>query len=593
VTKSFVLLALGLGAWLVAERVIVDAELSLWARAVAGLSLIAGCVLDGRAVRGAHTELARGFGFRFAASCLLVSSFFAYLALDLARVNVVSPLVFAAWLLPLVSGLLSRIAVERAFRASPFDGARLTDQALTGGGLSVLCWLLFVLNQQVFMRDVRRDVSLDPVSAPSGQVRELVEKLQGDIELVLFFAPDSEVRSAVEPYFRALAELSPRLSVRYTELTLERELAQRHRVRGNGFGLFVTGNAERERGETFEIGRKLDDARRVLRTLDAHVGNHLSVLVEPPRYVYLTTGHGERSVAGDIEESSGRRLHDFERLLARFNVRVRRLGLQDGLGREVPENAAAVLVLGPERPFLDEELSVLERYLARGGALWLSVEPHTEHGLGRLLGRLGVTPSTGTLLCMESHFVRAHNAGDRELVHAHRLVPHPITEQALRSQKGRGAVLLRTSALSVMTPVASSLPTSLLDSEPDCFVDADDDLELSAGEAKGRRSLLVAIDEVEGVVGARVVVSGDADLATDQVLRNDVNTYLALGIVRFLLRQGGTAQSIVMDTDLPVLQLPEQERVWFYTSTFGAPLALLLVAMILRGRARARSPKAG
>jgi hypothetical protein len=194
---------------------------------------------------------------------------------------------------------------------------------------------------------------------------------------------------------------------------------------------------------------------------------------------------------------------------------------------------------------------------------------------------------------MESHFVRAHNAGDRELVHAHRLVPHPITEQALRSQKGRGAVLLRTSALSVMTPVASSLPTSLLDSEPDCFVDADDDLELSAGEAKGRRSLLVAIDEVEGVVGARVVVSGDADLATDQVLRNDVNTYLALGIVRFLLRQGGTAQSIVMDTDLPVLQLPEQERVWFYTSTFGAPLALLLVAMILRGRARARSPKAG
>ena len=83
-------------------------------------------------------------------------------------------------------------------------------------------------------------------------------------------------------------------------------------------------------GEVFEVGKDLSHARMVLKMLDAHVANHLSPLVTPARRVYLTRGHGERSSLGDVEESRGRKLVDFERLPAGTPFRMALLALDVG-----------------------------------------------------------------------------------------------------------------------------------------------------------------------------------------------------------------------------------------------------------------------
>jgi ABC-type uncharacterized transport system involved in gliding motility auxiliary subunit len=56
----------------------------------------------------------------------------------------------------------------------------------------------------------------------------------------------------------------------------------------------------------------------------------------------------------------------------------------------VPADAAAVLVVGARRPFLDPEVAALGAFAARGGHLGIFLEPEVEAGLDPLLTALGV-----------------------------------------------------------------------------------------------------------------------------------------------------------------------------------------------------------
>lgn len=57
---------------------------------------------------------------------------------------------------------------------------------------------------------------------------------------------------------------------------------------------------------------------------------------------------------------------------------------------DVPADAAAVVIAGPTRPFFDNELAALARYAARGGALFVAIDPRSQTNLYGLLERFGV-----------------------------------------------------------------------------------------------------------------------------------------------------------------------------------------------------------
>jgi len=54
---------------------------------------------------------------------------------------------------------------------------------------------------------------------------------------------------------------------------------------------------------------------------------------------------------------------------------LKNLGLSQGLATDVPDDADIVMVLGPSQPFAPEELASLQRYAARGGKLFLALDP--------------------------------------------------------------------------------------------------------------------------------------------------------------------------------------------------------------------------
>ena len=99
-----------------------------------------------------------------------------------------------------------------------------------------------------------------------------------------------------------------------------------------------------------------------------------------------STGHDERAIEGE-EAGEGGGLARAAEALRNENYQVEPLLL--AAKGDVPEDADVVIVAGPTRPLLDDELAALDRYLARGGALFALVDPRARHGPRRRAARVG------------------------------------------------------------------------------------------------------------------------------------------------------------------------------------------------------------
>ena len=142
-------------------------------------------------------------------------------------------------------------------------------------------------------------------------------------------------------------------------------------------------------------------ARKKLKTLDGEVGKALIALARGQLTAYVTTGHGE--ITWDKGVMAPRSAQGVKQLLELWNFKVKKLSLTDGLGDAIPDDADVVLILGPTKPFIEAEISALERYLDGGGALLVAAEPKIgqsalrSDGLDPLLKKLGVEREDGVL----------------------------------------------------------------------------------------------------------------------------------------------------------------------------------------------------
>lgn len=104
--------------------------------------------------------------------------------------------------------------------------------------------------------------------------------------------------------------------------------------------------------------------------------------------VYFLQGHGERPLEGD----QGAMATAIAALGDR-GFEGKPLSLTDNA--QIPEDAAIVAIIGPQRPLLPGEVTLLREYSDRGGNLMILLDPQVEPvdaGLGPLLETWGIQP---------------------------------------------------------------------------------------------------------------------------------------------------------------------------------------------------------
>jgi ABC-type uncharacterized transport system involved in gliding motility auxiliary subunit len=220
----------------------------------------------------------------------------------------------------------------------------------------------------------RWDVSEAHVHSLSDQTKKVLAGLNQDLQVVAFYPnlDQPKARELLDKY----VYVSDKVKVEYADPNSRPDLVERYKVQPDKIGegmLFVKLGPESVQVEQPDESKLTNAIVKLTRR------GH--------KQVYFVTGHNERPVEGKGADGKEGFAHAAE-ALRNENYRFAPLVLAQKA--DVPDDADVVIIAGPTRPFLPTERDALERYLERGGALLVMVDPRAQTNLGEDLARWGV-----------------------------------------------------------------------------------------------------------------------------------------------------------------------------------------------------------
>lgn len=500
----------------------------------------------------------------------------------------------ALWPILVGGSLLALVFGERAYapmrQAKIVEARRVRVSTAVGLEIAVAAAFLAFVGFVASERDIKLDMSYFRTSKPSGSTAEIAKSFTEPLKMVLFFPDVNEVRADVEAYARDLVHMaSGRVQMESYDRFAQPKLAEQYRVSKDGTLVLASG----ERKETIPLGTEIDSARSKLRTLDREVQKSLLKIAREKRTVYLTSGHGELADPQPPDLVLERPpVAMFKKLLEGANLTVKSLGTAQGLGNVVPDDAAAVFVLGPTAPLLQEELEALGRYLERGGRVLMALDTERAVDVGGLLKPLGLAFQP-TPLAHERAFVpRRRNDSDHLVIATNRFSSHASVTTLSRHSSQLGVVLVAPGALDKADGTATGKDAPKIDfvvkSMPETFADANGNFVFdAASEKQAIYNLAAAVSKKVPATAdgknkddkpeLRAFVVTDADVFGDAALTNVLgNLYLAADAVRWVIGEEKFAGEVAStEEDIKIEHTHQKDILWFYGTIFGMPALVL------------------
>lgn len=608
-------------------------RIPLLALGVAGLLVAAGWRLRAwRRAEGEERAIAAVFAFGTLGCLVGVACFVPVteggvelLNLDFERVTerlrlqrfffAVAPIVLSCSLLP-VLGAQWAAGKGGSEGALPVDALRARETSAAALSLGVAGAALMLVGYVTTALDRTADFSYFKTSRPGEAVREIVMSLEGPLEAAFFFPPVNAVKDEALEYFRKLARATNRVAVEEYDRFVDLEAAADYGARRDGsIFLRVAGRTEQVR-----LPLELDDGRSELRVLDSRVQRALLLLVRERRYAYLTTGHGELNDplgADPAEDPANQWMRDLRRgterstqpparlevlrnLLTTVNYEAREFGIAQGLGHRIPNDAAMVMIIGPQTPFLEEEMNAIREYLGRGGSLLVALEPESGFRFEEL-GDLGIEYDEAMTLDDANFVPERLTIADRRNIFTNRFSAHAAVTTASRRGVATAVLMIGPGRLTPAEDAGDLRATLIVNSMPTSFQDRNGDFRFNREtEVRGSHGIAAAVEGVagegaeeddDGPPGLRALVYGDAEMFSGRVLRSlALQREVVVDGIRWLGREEEFAGEVVSEEDVAIHHTRSENVIWFYAIIFGAP-ALVLGAGLSMLYGRRRRPR--
>jgi hypothetical protein len=498
----------------------------------------------------------------------------------------VAALVPAVLLLSLVPTLLVELSYAAMAKAPVMELGRIQEATNAGLSLGFIAIFAFSLQYVVTERDAKKDFSYFRTARPGDATKRLINSLDEPLEVILFFPPASDVAAVTQAYFDELKAESAMLQVQVLDQALEPVKSKDLGVSNNGTVVLK----KKDRKELLFLGTEIEKSRTQLRGLDAEVQKRVLQIAKTRRTVYFTQGHGERTqdpVPGDQRAT----IDKLWRSLQEQNFDVRTLSAAEGLGQDVPRDAAAVFVLGPTRTFAPPEAAALVEYGKRGGKLFLALDPETGLTYEELLTPLGLGFKPEVLIDdkMFARIGRQASPADYRNIGTRTFSSHPSVTTLSRAQ---AAVLLVGGGpiRELETHPADLVIDLALRSQATTWNDLNNNYQYDAPpEVKQAYGLLAAVtrrapsNKVEDEL--RVLVLSDSDAITDDIVDAlEGNVRLVLDGMKWLLGEEQLQGATNSELDVPMTRTRAQDSAWFYGTTFLAPVLVLVMGFLVRRR---------
>ena len=233
-----------------------------------------------------------------------------------------------------------------------FSGREARYGTLAFASAAVVLAILVAINYLASRHNKRWDLTAAKQYTLSDQTRKILQNLQKPVNIKVFAqANDFErFRDRLDEYGYA----SKQVNIEYID-------AEKYPSRANQYGVQQLGTVVLEYDGRTE---------RVTSDTEQEVTNGLIKVVQGRKHkIYFVQGHGERG-----HDDSGRDGYgQISQSLQSENYEV--AGLVLAQQKEVPADASVLIVPGPRADFFPAELDMVKRFLARGGKLFVLIDP--------------------------------------------------------------------------------------------------------------------------------------------------------------------------------------------------------------------------
>lgn len=269
------------------------------------------------------------------------------------------------------------------------------------------------------------------------------------------------------------------------------------------------------------------------------------------RSIYFLTGHGER----DIQKAGDTAYTLVRAALEAKNYKVQTLNLI--AQNQIPADALAIIIAGPQKPVSAAEVTLLEAYLATGGALIVMEEPLVLTNFGASPHPLADYLSNSWGITYNNDIVIDPNSNQPIVAVANSYSPHLITEklQGLVSfyPTARSLIISLNSSGVNATPLVITIDRAWGETDFDALqknqVGYDQSLDFPG-------PLTLAVAAENSSQKSRLVAFGDSDFASDIFYGQYANGDMLINAIDWAAQQETLIQLTVKEPITRTLNMP-------------------------------------
>ncbi|HEX9594496.1 MAG TPA: Gldg family protein [bacterium] len=411
----------------------------------------------------------------------------------------------------------------------------------------------------------------------SPQTVKVLGELTEPVHATAFFEPDTPAQREATQLFEQCRAVTRQFDYRFVDPDKHPAEAQRHKI--TQYNTILLTQGERE-------------VRITAFTESEITSGLIRVTRETRRQIRFTSGHGERPLRGFDRDG----LDSVARALEGQGFETSELLLLEA--GAVPTDTDVLVVAGPRKPLLPEEIAALADYLDRGGNVVILADPDSTSDLAALLEPWGIATPEKVIIDPTSRMF----GGDFTVPLVSQYPPHEITEgfnlaaffpvaRPIEEEKRAGVT---------QTVIARTGPDawgeSDIKSSEVAFDDGDSQGPVAVMVLAERRGEDAVTEPEEGSAadvadhetgsaettsspagqGGRLLVAGDADFPTNQWFGFSGNGDLFLNAVTWLAKEEGLVSIRAKEHTPQTLALtPIQGATLFYVFVAGMPLVAL------------------
>lgn len=421
-------------------------------------------------------------------------------------------------------------------------------------GSVVLC------NYIAYRHNRRCDLTPERSYTLSEQTMSVLGSIDSDLHATVFYGREDRhaLRDLVELFSRA----TPRFHYDLVDLEKNPARAKSMEIKGFGAGV-VTYKGRREKVPYFTEDNLLSAIIRLTET-----GEEI---------VRFVQGHGEKELSGTDPKNS---YSSVRQALVAENYKVEELMLLQA-GR-IPDATRVLVISGPHKDFLPQEIDMLDVYLRSGGRVLLQCDPFPLPNIEAYLKRLAIQLSSDVIIDTQSKLLAFDHltpliipAREHPIVrHLHQAVVFPVCRSVLPLGSGTAKI------------IASSGPNSW--AERDTRSARDDRARFDrADDLRGPVPVVVVqqgVGAAEADQGGQLVVMGNSSFASDYYLNVVGNKDFFQNTINWLAdKQGLMAPRTGPSSALGSMFFltANQSRLVFWSAVVAQPALLLCLGIFV------------